>query len=216
MDSLKAISDRILLDPKYADVLALVKGARNGAVYGAKIRFPHALVMVFLFRSGTVRQKLYMIWKATRTHARNLATFAFIYKATMLTLHQSPLPPTSRKERSSDTFLAGLIAGYLVFGRGYQSSVNQQIIIYVFSRSILALARLSVQNRNIIPMAVEEKVTTNAWPVFAALSWATVMWLFRWHPETLQPSLQSSMQYMYVECTKRQRNEDDSPTAWLC
>ena len=36
--------NRIILDPQYADYLALVKAARNGAVYGAKVRFPHALV----------------------------------------------------------------------------------------------------------------------------------------------------------------------------
>lgn len=34
----------IILSPQYADYLALVKAARNGAVYGAKVRFPHALV----------------------------------------------------------------------------------------------------------------------------------------------------------------------------
>ena len=34
----------VILDPQYADVLAIVKAARNGAVYGAKVRFPHALV----------------------------------------------------------------------------------------------------------------------------------------------------------------------------
>lgn len=34
----------IILNPQYADYLALIKAARNGAVYGAKVRFPHALV----------------------------------------------------------------------------------------------------------------------------------------------------------------------------
>ena len=34
--------DSFLLNPQYADVLAIVKAARNGAVYGAKVRFPHA------------------------------------------------------------------------------------------------------------------------------------------------------------------------------
>ena len=33
-----------MLDPKYHDVLTLVKGIRNGIVYGTKVRFPHALV----------------------------------------------------------------------------------------------------------------------------------------------------------------------------
>jgi hypothetical protein len=34
----------VLCDPRYAQYLAIVKAARNGAVYGAKVRFPHALV----------------------------------------------------------------------------------------------------------------------------------------------------------------------------
>lgn len=41
-----------LKDPAYRPVLSILKGLRNGAVYGAKIRFPHALVMTFLFRQG--------------------------------------------------------------------------------------------------------------------------------------------------------------------
>jgi hypothetical protein len=48
MDALHAIIN----DPKYHDYLAILKGARNGAVYGAKVRFPHALVMAILFGRG--------------------------------------------------------------------------------------------------------------------------------------------------------------------
>ncbi|KAM3529385.1 hypothetical protein MY4038_005437, partial [Beauveria bassiana] len=43
MESLKAALEQIILDPRYHDLLSLVKTARNGAVYGAKVRFPHAL-----------------------------------------------------------------------------------------------------------------------------------------------------------------------------
>ena len=49
MDALEAIA----LDPKYHDVLTILKGFRNGIVYGTRIRFPHALVMAFLFKSGS-------------------------------------------------------------------------------------------------------------------------------------------------------------------
>lgn len=107
-----------------------------------------------------------------------------------------------RKEHSSHAFLAGLTGGYLVFGRGIQSSVNQQIVIYVFARVVLALAKLSVQRRSEggVGMGREwrERVRGNAWPVFASLSWAGVMWVFRWYPESVQPSLRSSMKYMWV------------------
>lgn len=43
MESQKAL-ESVILNPKNADYLAIVKAARNGAVYGAKVRFPHALV----------------------------------------------------------------------------------------------------------------------------------------------------------------------------
>lgn len=38
--------ESLVLDPQRADLFAIVKGARNGFTYGAKIRFPHALVYV--------------------------------------------------------------------------------------------------------------------------------------------------------------------------
>jgi peroxisomal membrane protein 4 len=42
----------IIASKDYHDILSIIKGFRNGAVYGAKIRFPHALVMTLLFRRG--------------------------------------------------------------------------------------------------------------------------------------------------------------------
>ncbi len=83
----------MILDPAHHDLLAIVKAARNGAVYGAKVRFPHALVMVFLFRSGTLRQKVDLVYRATRTHARNLAKFAVIYKGTCYVLKRFGATP---------------------------------------------------------------------------------------------------------------------------
>lgn len=46
---MQAAAERIILDPRYHDVLAVLKAARNGAVYGTKVRFPHALVYANLF-----------------------------------------------------------------------------------------------------------------------------------------------------------------------
>lgn len=48
MEALQAI----IADPAYHDYLAILKGARNGFVYGAKVRFPHALIMAILFGRG--------------------------------------------------------------------------------------------------------------------------------------------------------------------
>ncbi|KAK7753255.1 hypothetical protein SLS62_004774 [Diatrype stigma] len=212
LEGVKASIERVILNPAYHDVLAIVKGARNGAVYGAKVRFPHALVMVFLFRSGTLRQKADLVWRATRTHARNLAKFAAIYKTACYALKRFGATPG--KEGPYDSFVAGLLGGYLVFGQrarrsGKIPSVNQQIVVYVFARVVLALARLAVKppgpegRGGGLPWVSEEarsaRISRHAWPVFASLSWAMVMHLFRRHPDELQSSLRGSMTYIYQQ-----------------
>ena len=95
---IQASIERTILDPANHDLLAIVKGARNGAVYGTKVRFPHALVMVFLFRAGTVRQKIDLVYRATRTHARNLAKFAIVYKSTCYVLKHYGATPGKEGE----------------------------------------------------------------------------------------------------------------------
>jgi peroxisomal membrane protein 4 len=169
--------------------------------------------MIFLFRSGTVREKLLAIFKATRLHAFNLAKFALLYKSSMLAMKN-----VNGKEQSVHPFLAGLFGGYWVFGHGKAafSSVSQQIVIYVFARVVLGMAKLAVQppgdntlvggayggrgGKGIFGLNEEQlaMVRQRSWPVFASLSWASVMWMFRWYPEMLQPSLRNSMTYMYV------------------
>jgi hypothetical protein len=180
--------------------------------------------MIFLFRHGTIRHKLYLILKATRQHARNLALFALIYKSSMLAL----LHLNNGKVNSYDPFLAGLLGGYLVFGQGIHSSVNQQIVIYVFARAAMALARLAVQPR--ISLAerayaghhsgwglmdrwpdARDAVRRYGWAAFASFNWALIMWLFKWHPEVVQPSLRSSMNYMYVHV-----DTYEAKHVWFC
>lgn len=121
--------------------------------------------------------------------------------------HTSP----TGKERHYDSFLAGLLGGYTVFGRTIHNSVSQQIVIYVFARVALALAKLAVQPKHVAGVPgggggwelfgdgeMRRSLIRNGWPAFASLSWAMVMYLFRWHPETVQSSLRSSMSYMWV------------------
>lgn len=167
--------------------------------------------MIFLFRSGTLREKARLVFNATRQHASNLARFAFLYKASMIGLRKT----NGGKEMSAHHFLAGLFGGYWVFGQS-MNSVNQQIVIYIFARVVLALAKLAIQppgdnslvgssyggrgGIGLFKLTPEQVdlVKKYAWPVFASVSWASVMAIFESHPETLQNSLRSSMTYMYV------------------
>jgi peroxisomal membrane protein 4 len=183
--SLEAINS-FINRPEYKDVLSIVKGFRNGLVYGAKIRFPHALVMTFLFRDGTLKEKADIILNATKTHARNLAFFVTIYKTLMLLQRK-----LSGGELSSHSFIAGTIGGYLVFGKN--TSLNKQIVLYVFARVALAIAKLPAK------YGLLANEPPQAYPIFAALSWGAIMWLFRHEASTVHPSLRASMQYLYVD-----------------
>ncbi|CAI2183750.1 7276_t:CDS:2 [Funneliformis geosporum] len=157
-------------NPEYHDILSIVKGFRNGAVYGAKIRLPHAFVMTFLFRTGSFKDKLYFIFDATKTHSANLAKFVTIYK-TLMYLQRKMVG----KEQNGHSFMAGLIGGYYVFGEN--NNVNQQLPV--------------------TRKAMDEPKHT--FPIFAAVVWGIVMWLFRHDRDSLQPSLQASMQYLYLD-----------------
>ncbi|KAM3514179.1 hypothetical protein MY11210_002170 [Beauveria gryllotalpidicola] len=210
MESLKAALEQFVLDPRFHDLLSLVKTARNGAVYGAK----HGLSLSirnggkWLTERNSFRQKCQLILRATKKHASNLARFATIYKLVLLALkHYGPTPG---KEGPYDSFFAGLVGGYFVFGQrsprtGKISSVSQQIVIYIFARVCLALAKIAVKpGATPLPWVADEplrsRINDAAWPVFAALSWGAVMLLFKDHPDELQSSLRSSMTYIYKDC----------------
>lgn len=58
-------------------------------------------------------------------HATNLATFAFIYKSSMLVLRNVG-SASAGKEGRYDSFFSGLLGGYAVFGR-QKTSLSQQV-----------------------------------------------------------------------------------------
>ncbi|KAM9800717.1 peroxisomal membrane protein 4 [Syngnathus typhle] len=176
--------NHLLQQEKYKAALAILKGFRNGAVYGAKIRAPHAFVMTFLFRSGSLAEKFRAILKATYTHSRNLAYFVFTYKGL-----QALQRKFQGRTLQSHSFLAACVGGCLVFGDN--NNINSQINMYLLSRILLALWRLAVE-KGVIPQPKRDP-----FPLFATLVWGVVLWLFEYHPHTLQPSLQSSMNYLY-------------------
>jgi peroxisomal membrane protein 4 len=87
-----------------------IRGARNGLYYGAKIRCLHALVMTFLFKKGSLKEKMANILQLTWEHARNLGVFVFFYKLAVCV--QNRLVGSPLKVHS---LTAGALVGYLVF-----------------------------------------------------------------------------------------------------
>jgi peroxisomal membrane protein 4 len=91
--------------------------------------------------------------------------FVLLYKTLMLA--QSRLLHGG-KEANSDSFVAGLVGGYVVFGK--DTNVNQQIVLYLLSRIIVGLAKWSVK-KNYVPSPGEGK----SFPVMAAVVWGIVV-----------------------------------------
>ncbi|KAM5538263.1 hypothetical protein V8D89_008150 [Ganoderma adspersum] len=185
--------EAVLSNPAYHDYLAILKGARNGFVYGVKVRFPHALIMAILFGRGDWSTRLRTIYRATRQHALNLAKFVSLYK-TLLVVQKKI---NGGKERSADTFIAGLIGGYIVFGE--RNAVNEQIVLYVCSRvvsSFLARAKSPYSNSTAAP-GRPVPPDSRQFSIFAAVCWGAVMWLFKERGETIQPGMFNSMTYLY-------------------
>lgn len=162
--------------------------------------------MTFLFRSGTVKEKLRSVFDATKTHAQNLATFVLLFKTLSVLLSTKAIPqdpatltatsPAAKNGPGIDHFLAGAIAGYLVFGRDGKNPVNQQIVLYVFGRTMMGLLKLAGQETGLSNWDGDKG---RWWGLFAAASWGGVMWMFKNHPKLLQNSLTSSMVYLYVD-----------------
>eukprot|EP00285_Hemiselmis_virescens_P013258 CAMPEP_0173383332 /NCGR_PEP_ID=MMETSP1356-20130122/5884_1 /TAXON_ID=77927 ORGANISM="Hemiselmis virescens, Strain PCC157" /NCGR_SAMPLE_ID=MMETSP1356 /ASSEMBLY_ACC=CAM_ASM_000847 /LENGTH=241 /DNA_ID=CAMNT_0014338137 /DNA_START=29 /DNA_END=754 /DNA_ORIENTATION=- len=189
-----------VMDAVRHGLLSTAYGVRNGAHYGVKIRAPHALVMTLLFKSDQpLRKNFEGILKMTFVHARNLGGFCLVYKGLLAlgrALHAASgtplLTPPGTPAAAWHALLAGWVGGMLIWAK--HSSVNEQIVMYLFSRILVGLVKL-LAKKGIHPFS--KWTFPQAYPYFAAAVWAIVMWLFEYHPKVLQPSLEQSMRYLY-------------------
>ncbi|KAK0543982.1 hypothetical protein OC846_005707 [Tilletia horrida] len=189
--------EAIALDPKYHAPLSVLKAGRNGFVYGAKIRFPHALVMSVLFGRGSWSDRLNFIYTATRTHAMTLTKFCSLYKLLLILIKKAHGGP---KERSLDSALAGLVGAWVVFR--HRTSINEQIILYAAGRDILSLLPRAEVPANKYPPGKPKPVHPVAFEIFATLAWAFAMWTHANRREELNGGMVSSMDYLYHNADK--------------
>lgn len=179
--------------PHDSCLLAIIRAARQGVVYGAKLRFPHALVMTVLFSKSTptIQSKIIAILRATYTNGKSLGMYAALYKALTCLLRY-----LRQHDDNWNALIAGGLAGSYVFGTN--TGINAQINMYVMSRVILGSLRFATQNGKF-----PEWENNRGYKIFAALVWASVMVLFETRASCLQPSLASSMQYLYKDSDKQ-------------
>jgi peroxisomal membrane protein 4 len=163
--------------------------------------------MSVLFRSGSIKSRWNGIVKNTTQHAQTLGKFVLIYKTVIYTLKQirgskaSMLQEIQSRSHPMDAFWGGLIGGYLVFGtkKGAMSTINQQIVLYVFSRVVMGLGKMALKNLNNLPPSKQTAVSNYSWTLLSSLSWALVMYMFRKDAGVLQKSMLHSMNYLYID-----------------
>lgn len=97
------------------------------------------------------------ILKLTYQHSKNLACFVSIYKSILLVIKK-----LRGQAGHYDTFFAGLIGGYIMFGS--DNPVNNQIVLYLFSRISTGMARLAVK-KGLVPSP------EYSFSAFAAVTW---------------------------------------------
>lgn len=86
---------------------------RSAQLFDILVEFPES--------SPALQDKLKFVIKATRQHSFNLFKFASLYKAVTIFLRRT----NGGKPRSADSFIAGLIGGWTVFGE--RNAVNEQV-----------------------------------------------------------------------------------------
>eukprot|EP00978_Attheya_sp_CCMP212_P003300 scaffold6819_cov51-Attheya_sp.AAC.6 len=176
---------------------AIWQGLVGGALYGVRMRLPHALVMTTVL----VLLKLLSL-QIRRLEIKNGEEGAFHWLGrTLLTLlvdgsrsggRRLVARPPGVAQNGHHALIAGALGGYCIWGR--YSSVNYQIVLYLTSRVAVGGIRLASQ-RGVKPFS--NISFRQCYPILSATVWGLVMMLFEEHPEVLQPSLKSSMESIY-------------------
>lgn len=64
---------------------------------------------------------------------------------------------------------------------------------------VIGLVKMLYKQTSLHDHAVPQLLASKAFSIKATVCWGLVMWLFRNSRQSLQPSLQASMQYLYLD-----------------
>lgn len=146
----------------------------------------HSLVINILFKKGSAWSKFKNMCEMAWEHARNLGLYVLCYKTLLYVFQRLE----GGYRRGLHELIAGFLAGFCCFKE--KTNVNYQIILYLFSRILIGLVSYTASKYNF-------GQTWNTHPALAAICWGTVMLLYEDDKSTLQPSLKSSMDFLYTQ-----------------
>ncbi len=120
--------------------------------------------------------------------------FVFIYK-----LIQCALSNLSGKRRNAFAFIAGIVGASVVWRE--RNAVNQQLCFYLVSRVLEGCVQVMRQKQMF--------TKKSSFSIVSVFIWGVVMYLFERDKRTLQPSLSSSMTFLYHDSDRTTRGWRD-------
>jgi len=149
------------------------------------------VIYAVLYREGGLKEKIKFVLKQLLFHGRNLALYVGIYKSICCLFRSMGI------SGGIESLIAGFVGGYTAFGdsKGVSGSVNNQLVLYLFSRSVIGFIQSAV-NRGIIPSYTSVQ-TPQGFRVFAGITLAMALYLTEYEPETLSASFMSTMKFLY-------------------
>ncbi|ANZ73902.1 BA75_01184T0 [Komagataella pastoris] len=207
-------TDNIENSDTLTDFLNVFRASRNGVVYGGRLRFAHALALALVFkRKQPIGDTIYKASKLSFEHAWILAAFAIVYKGVLFAVKHVILKHNKASRKKYIHFIAGAIAGLLVYGQPtggklFSRNITHQVTLYCSSRMILAIGKMIAvklsQSRSSYPNATpkvhqqsKRMIENISWYIYSMLSWGCCMYLYQSDPIFLHPSLRNSLEFMY-------------------
>eukprot|EP01132_Coremiostelium_polycephalum_P007901 gene7901-9721_t len=175
-------------------LLSVFRGLRNGILTGVRIRIPYifqAVIYAAIFRDPKLLSRVKFVIKQMFYHGRNLGLFVGIYKGICCIFRNFGI------KGGIESLIAGFIGGYFAFGdsKSTSGSVNNQIVLYLFARSLIGFIQ-SMVKRKIIPETLST-TTPKGFRIFAGVTLAMILYLTEYEPDTLNTSFMGTMTYLY-------------------
>lgn len=175
-------------------LLSAIKSFRNAVVYGGSLRFFHSIAFGILFKRNSFKnfkEFSHYIMNQAFYQALYLGLFSFLYK-----LFSCFLGRLNKKRSKYHAFLAGALAGFLVFGE--KNNVKYHIILYLLARNITGIAEAILKKLKM------QKI--KLFPFLSAICCGIALFLFENDKSVLTPSLTKGLLYLVKNSDKKMGN----------
>ncbi|KAG8345448.1 putative Tim17 Tim22 Tim23 Pmp24 family [Trypanosoma vivax] len=184
------IINDLIRSGKYRVFFNALKAFRNGVVYGARTRAPHALIVNLVWSHAPWSVIIQRVFQASLEHALVLGLTGFTY-----TLLHSLLHVVQGNRKLWHSAVAGYIVGFLFCGR--LSPVTAQINMYILSRIISAVFFVLV--RRFDSLTAGNPASGWAFRLYSGVLWMILMPLFLRYRDFMQSSMRNSLTYIFVD-----------------